>query len=127
MPWMRADQVIRTFLVTVHDPVCSDVGNREISDHSLVKFTLNHTQFLVANALYGSFLPIPSEDLFPPRTRQIPPAELPGAVVCLKEPIKINTGRRRWKVKVANEGDRPIQVSYTRFSKHARNLFLTFQ
>jgi urease beta subunit len=38
------------------------------------------------------------------------PEELPGAVVCLKTPIKINEGRRRWKVKVANEGDRPIQV-----------------
>lgn len=38
------------------------------------------------------------------------PEELPGAIVCLKEPIKINEGRQRWKVRVANEGDRPIQV-----------------
>ncbi|GHJ85337.1 hypothetical protein NliqN6_1739 [Naganishia liquefaciens] len=95
-----------TLLVTVHDPVCTDLGN-------------------LSNALHGSFLPIPSEDLFPPRTRQITPAELPGAVVCLKDPIKINSGRRRWKIKVANEGDRPIQVG-SHFPFLETNGFLSF-
>ncbi|KAJ9095087.1 Urease [Naganishia adeliensis] len=76
----------------------------------LVEGTFPVSLMPISYALYGSFLPIPSEDLFPLPTRQITPAELAGAVVCLKDPIKINTGRRRWKVKVANEGDRPIQV-----------------
>ncbi|KAL7419669.1 Urease [Cryptotrichosporon argae] len=79
----------QTFLVTVHDPVCSDSGD------------LN-------NALYGSFLPIPSDDLFPVPIQTSAP--LPGAVVCKKEKIKLNVGRRRWLVEVKNEGDRPIQV-----------------
>ncbi|RXK41419.1 urease [Tremella mesenterica] len=78
-----------TFLVTVHDPICSDSGNLE-------------------RALYGSFLPIPSEDLFPLlETIKTP---LPGAVICIKEKIKLNFGRKRWFVEVVNEGDRPIQV-----------------
>ncbi|KAG7562165.1 hypothetical protein FFLO_02350 [Filobasidium floriforme] len=81
----------RTFLVTVHDPICSDDGNLE-------------------NALYGSFLPIPSADLFPPITNRPKAYELPGAVVCKREPIKLNEGRKKWKLKVANEGDRPIQI-----------------
>ena len=62
----------------------------------------------VANALYGSFLPIPSNDLFP-----VPGAHkghLPGTVICRKEKIKINVGRKRWLVEVKNAGDRPIQV-----------------
>jgi urease len=63
----------------------------------------------VTNALYGSFLPIPSQDLFPiPEAPTGPP---PGAVICLKEKIKLNVGRKRWMVEVRNEGDRPIQVS----------------
>lgn len=62
----------------------------------------------VNNALYGSFLPIPSEELFP----LLDPVEphLPGAVICIKERIKLNVGRKRWMVEVRNEGDRPIQV-----------------
>lgn len=31
-------------------------------------------------------------------------------MVCLKSKIALNVGRRRWKLKVANTGDRPIQV-----------------
>ncbi|ORY27481.1 hypothetical protein BCR39DRAFT_538206 [Naematelia encephala] len=78
-----------TFLVTVHDPICSDSGD------------LN-------NALYASFLPVPSEELFP--LPEPPVGHLPGAVICVKEKIKLNVGRKRWLVEVKNEGDRPIQV-----------------
>ncbi|TXT11062.1 hypothetical protein VHUM_01813 [Vanrija humicola] len=80
-----------TFLVTVHSPVCSDSGDIKL-------------------ALYGSFLPIPSEDLFPIPEPLASPKDLPGAVICRKEKIKINVGRERWLVEVKNEGDRPIQV-----------------
>ncbi|KAK4164141.1 putative urease [Cladorrhinum sp. PSN259] len=81
-----------TYLVTVHNPVASDDGD-------------------LARALYGSFLPVPSQDLFP-----LPPAEVyaaekqPGAVVCVKGRVKLNEGRRRIKLKVVSRGDRPIQV-----------------
>lgn len=109
--------------MTVHDPVCTDLGNRETLHDSFVD-VFTDTSNSVSNALYGSFLPIPSDDLFPPRTKQITPTELPGAVVCLKDPIKINTGRRRWKVKVANEGDRPIQVRDRRILLQWGNLTL---
>ncbi len=92
-----------TFLVTVHDPVCSDDGNLE-------------------NALYGSFLPIPGKDKFPLREKQTKREDLPGAVVCLKDKIEINKGRKRWEVKVVNEGDRPIQVCQ-RMNEIARSIF----
>lgn len=62
------------------------------------------------NALYGSFLPIPSEDFFP--APKPPKGPSPGAVICLKEKIKLNAGRKRWFVEVKNEGDRPIQAGH---------------
>lgn len=61
------------------------------------------------NALYGSFLPIPPESQFPIRQQTNEPRA--GAVVCLKKKIRLNEGRKRWRLKVKNEGDRPIQVS----------------
>ena len=87
-----ANKVQSVFLVTVHDPVCTEDGNLE-------------------NALYGSFLPIPSTSAFP-----ITPVEeyasdkLPGAVIAKKERIVINRDRKRIALKVTNNGDRPIQV-----------------
>lgn len=81
-----------SFLVSCHDPICSLDGD-------------------LANALYGSFLPVPSEDMFP-----VPVVEamvLAGSVVCRKEKIRLNVGRKRWSVEVRNSGDRPIQVSFT--------------
>lgn len=77
-----------TFLVSVHQPICTDDGN-------------------LANALYGSFLPIPTAASFPPLER---PAVLPGAVICVKTNIKLVPDRKRWLVEVRNVGDRPIQV-----------------
>ena len=35
----------------------------------------------------------------------------PGAVVVEKGSIELNKGRTRYKMKVTNRGDRPIQVS----------------
>lgn len=80
------------FLVTVHDPICTEDGNLEA-------------------ALYGSFLPIPPSSKFPVAD----PAEsasdkLPGAVIALKSRIVLNKGRERVQLRVTNNGDRPIQV-----------------
>ncbi|CAL1716381.1 unnamed protein product [Somion occarium] len=79
------------FLVTVHDPICTDSGNLEA-------------------ALYGSFLPVP-RDAFPPidvdeSTRE----NIPGAIIVKDERIIINKGRERIKLRVTNNGDRPIQI-----------------
>ncbi|KAF8211933.1 urease [Mycena galopus ATCC 62051] len=80
------------FLVTVHDPICTESGNVEA-------------------ALYGSFLPIPAEDKFPITDISAYALEkLPGAIVARPEPIIINKGRERVKLRVTNNGDRPIQV-----------------
>ncbi|CDO70878.1 hypothetical protein BN946_scf184804.g10 [Trametes cinnabarina] len=80
------------FLVTVHDPICTDDGDLEA-------------------ALYGSFLPIPSNDVFP----TVNPAEYsresaPGAIVTKQDRIRINQGRERVRLRVTNNGDRPIQI-----------------
>ena len=79
------------FLVTVHDPICTDSGD-------------------LGAALYGSFLPVPSNDKFP----LAPPAPLsgnPGAIVVEQNaPIVINEGRSRVQLRVTNTGDRPIQI-----------------
>ncbi|EME45914.1 hypothetical protein DOTSEDRAFT_70061 [Dothistroma septosporum NZE10] len=87
-----------TYLVTIHNPIATDDGNLE-------------------RALYGSFLPIPSQEKFP-----WPPVEgleawegdkMPGAVVAVKgttSRIHLNVDRRRIKLKVTSKGDRPIQV-----------------
>ncbi|KAI1378518.1 urease [Hypoxylon crocopeplum] len=81
-----------TYLVTVHNPVATDDGD------------LN-------KALYGSFLPVPSQDLFPPaEAAAYESAKQPGAVVVVKGRITLNEGRKRIKLKVTSKGDRPIQV-----------------
>ncbi|KIY65932.1 urease [Cylindrobasidium torrendii FP15055 ss-10] len=80
------------FLVTVHDPVCTEDGNLE-------------------NALYGSFLPIPDHTLFTITPVEEYAAEkLPGAIIAKKERIAINKGRKRVALRVTNNGDRPVQV-----------------
>jgi len=81
-----------TYLVTVHNPISSDSGD-------------------LARALYGSFLPIPSNDMFPMApSEEYEHARQPGAVVCVKGKVAINEGRRRIKLRVTSKGDRPIQV-----------------
>ena len=90
----------RVFLVTVHTPICTELGS-------------------LADALYGSFLPVPSNDLFPaPEPSAYAHHALPGAVVVKDERIVINRARERVRIKVTNNGDRPVQVS----SPHPRAL-----
>ncbi|KAF7311455.1 Urease [Mycena kentingensis (nom. inval.)] len=80
------------FLVTVHDPICTDSGNLQ-------------------NALYGSFLPVPSDDLFPiSDISEYAADKLPGAIVARPDSIVLNKGRERVKLRVTNNGDRPIQI-----------------
>ena len=88
-----------TYLVTVHHPVSSDDGDLE-------------------KALYGSFLPIPSNDMFPlPEASVYESTKQPGAIVAVKGEsgtIKLNEGRKRIRLKVKSTGDRPIQVHLVR-------------
>jgi hypothetical protein len=82
---------------------------QSVPTQETVSSTLRQTTDIpVENALYGSFLPIPSEDMFP--IPEVPKGYLAGAVVCKKEKIKFNVGKKRWAVEVKNAGDRPIQV-----------------
>ncbi|KAI9023525.1 urease [Phycomyces nitens] len=78
-----------TYLVTVHDPICTDNGNLEM-------------------ALYGSFLPIPDNSLFPLPTRKR--SDGPGAIIALPGKIVLNAGRKRLSLSVTNYGDRAVQV-----------------
>ena len=84
-----------TYLVTVHHPVSSDDGDLE-------------------KALYGSFLPIPSQDLFPlPDPTDYEATKMPGAVIPVKEgKITLKEGRKRIRLKVTSKGDRPIQACF---------------
>jgi hypothetical protein len=84
-----------TYLVTVHHPISSDDGDLE-------------------KALYGSFLPIPSNEMFPlPEASVYEQTKQPGAIVAVKGEagtIKLNQGRKRISLKVKSMGDRPIQA-----------------
>ncbi|KAI8981462.1 urease [Pilobolus umbonatus] len=80
-----------TYLVTVHDPICSTDGNLEM-------------------ALYGSFLPIPSVDKFPLPPDNLEKKDAPGAIIACPGSITLNEGRKRMGLSVTNFGDRPIQV-----------------
>ncbi|KAI1383839.1 urease [Hypoxylon trugodes] len=81
-----------TYLVTVHNPIATADGD-------------------LARALYGSFLPTPSQDLFPPcEDSAYEHTKQPGAIVAVKGRIKINEGRKRIRLQVTSKGDRPVQV-----------------
>ncbi|KAI0384007.1 urease [Hypomontagnella monticulosa] len=83
-----------TYLVTVHNPIATDYGDLD-------------------RALYGSFLPKPNPDLFPPadfNAEDYEPAKQPGAVVVVKGRVTLNEGRKRIRLCVTSKGDRPIQV-----------------
>lgn len=83
-----------TYLVTVDHPISSDDGNLE-------------------KALYGSFLPVPSNEQFPlPNASAYDANKMPGAVIPVKEgKIVLNEGRKRIRLKIVSKGDRPIQVT----------------
>jgi urease subunit gamma/beta len=76
-----------TKLVTVHDPIAREDGD-------------------LALALYGSFLPVPSLELF----GSVDEAPAPGAVEPVGGPIELNAGRRTLELEVVHRGDRPIQI-----------------
>lgn len=81
-----------TYLVTVHNPIASEDGD-------------------LARALYGSFLPVPDQDLFAPtETAAYEGSKQPGAVIAVKSNVVLNQNRRRVKLRVTSKGDRPIQV-----------------
>jgi urease len=98
-----------TYLVTVHHPISTEDGD-------------------LARALYGSFLPIPSNDMFPlPDDSVYEDTKQPGAIVAVKGEagiIKLNEGRKRIKLRVKSMGDRPIQVC-RRCHMRANNTRLT--
>jgi urease subunit gamma/beta len=63
----------------------------------------------LTTAFYGSFLPIPAEDLF--RASKAPSDECrPGAVFIAPGSLTLNAGREAVEVLVKSVGDRPIQV-----------------
>ncbi|WQF87255.1 Putative urease, beta subunit, urease, gamma/gamma-beta subunit, urease, alpha subunit [Colletotrichum destructivum] len=81
-----------TYLVTVHNPIATDDGD-------------------LARALYGSFLPVPSNDLFAvPEAAAYEPKRAPGAVVTAARKVTLNGTRKRIRLRVKSKGDRPIQV-----------------
>ena len=74
-------------LVTVHHPISSEEGNLEL-------------------ALRGSFLPVPDAALFPPSETELTPP-----VFEIQEgEIELNAGRQTVQLRVANLGDRAVQV-----------------
>ncbi|PWY97908.1 urease [Testicularia cyperi] len=83
-----------TFLVTVHEPICTEEGD-------------------TAAALYSSFYPPPDPSLFRAQLAGDDAENiLPGAMVVKPgaPAIKLCQARARVTVKVTNTGDRPIQV-----------------
>jgi len=74
-------------LVTVHHPIASENGD-------------------LALALQGSFLPVPDVSVF----KTVSDDGEPGAVEVREGEIELNTGRATAEIRVANLGDRPIQV-----------------
>lgn len=82
-----------THLVTVDQPISSEDGDLE-------------------KALYGSFLPIPSQDKFPTSDEsEYADSNMPGALIPVKDnKIVLYKGRKRIKLRVTNKGDRAIQV-----------------
>lgn len=81
-----------TYLVTVHQPICSEDGDLE-------------------KALYGSFLPIPDASMFAPsEPQEYESLRQPGALRIRPGKIQLNQGKARTKIKITNTGDRPIQV-----------------
>lgn len=83
-----------TYLVTVHNPISTEDGDLE-------------------KALYGSFLPVPTQRFFPVSPPESYEAQNePGAVIVATSSgrVKLNENRRRIRLRVTSKGDRPIQV-----------------
>jgi urease subunit gamma/beta len=81
-----------TKLVTVHNPIVAEQGNLEL-------------------ALYGSFLPIPTDARGATGLKARPTSAIvPGETLCAPGDIVANAGRETKTMDVTNTGDRPIQV-----------------
>ena len=80
-----------TKLVTVHNPIVNENGN-------------------LALALYGSFLPVPSPDVFKKSAVPIKVDGAVGAIIAAPGELVLNEGRATVSVSVTNRGDRPVQV-----------------
>ena len=81
-----------TKLVTVHHPIVAAHGDLEL-------------------ALYGSFLPIPSRELFAQKASTWSALDgAPGAVEARGGELVLNEGRATVSLAVTNRGDRPVQV-----------------
>ena len=78
-----------TKLVTVHNPIVAERGDREL-------------------ALYGSFLPV--EPPAPVSGIQRIDENRPGEVLVSDGDLALNEGRATVQLQVTNRGDRPIQV-----------------
>ena len=83
-------------LVTVGQPISTNDGD-------------------LSRALYGSFLPVPTNEAFPPFDEsEYDDAKMPGAIIPSDNgKITLSEGKKRIKLKVTNTGDRPVQVSDT--------------
>ena len=81
-----------TKLITVHHPIVAEHGDLSL-------------------ALYGSFLPIPSPELFARHKALLAPVEGGiGAVETAPGELELNAGRATVSLSITNTGDRPIQV-----------------
>jgi urease subunit gamma/beta len=76
-----------TKLVTVHDPICREVGDSAL-------------------ALYGSGLTKTETAQFPDNILQ----NKPGEIICEAGELTLNEGRKTTTLEVTNMGDRPVQV-----------------
>jgi urease subunit gamma/beta len=77
-----------TKLITLHHPICLEDGD-------------------LAQALHGSFLPVPAVSAFPAHPEE---GLKPGCVYTVPTAVKINAGRAVVELPVTNRCDRPIQV-----------------
>jgi urease subunit gamma/beta len=94
-------------LVTVHEPIVDVHGD-------------------LALALYGSFLPVPSLEVFGADAPHVEPvAGAIGEVIAMDGEIELNAGREQAEVSVTNNGDRPIQVG-SHYPFHETNAALAF-
>ena len=75
----------------MHNPIVAENGNLEL-------------------ALYGSFLPVPTNVRLKPDATKNATDFAPGEITCAPGEITANEGRETVKIAVTNRGDRPIQV-----------------
>ncbi|ENH69263.1 Urease [Fusarium oxysporum f. sp. cubense race 1] len=82
-----------THLITIHNPISTDEGDLKM-------------------ALYGSFLPIPTSDLFPAvNEADFHPLAMPGAIRPADTgDIVLNAGRNRVRLTVTNQGNRAVHI-----------------